>query len=388
MVNSVFNLSNLNGTNGFAINGINPDDRSGNSVSSAGDINGDGLDDLIIGADGADPNGDSSGQSYVVFGSKESFGAQFYLSTLNGTSGFAINGINPDDLSSNSVSSAGDINGDGLDDLIIGAGSASPNGITSGQSYVVFGSKKSFATQFDLSTVNGTNGFTINGINIYDSLGNSVSSAGDINGDGIDDLIIGAPFADPNDIRSGQSYVVFGSKKSFGAQFDLSTLNGTSGFAINGINPDDSLGISVSSAGDINGDGIDDLIIGADSANPNGDGDPSGQSYVVFGSKKSFGDQFNLSSLNGTNGFAINGINPDDRSGYSVGSAGDINGDGLDDLIIGAEYADPNGDSSGQSYVVFGSKKSFGDQFNLSSLNGTNGFAINGINPDDRSGYS
>ncbi|MEH2183176.1 beta strand repeat-containing protein [Nostoc sp.] len=386
MVSSVFNLSNLNSTNGFAINGINPDDHSGNPVSSAGDINGDGLDDLIIGADGADPNGDSSGQTYVVFGSKKSFGAQFYLSTLNGTSGFAINGIKPDDLSGNSVSSAGDINGDGLDDLIIGADSASPNGITSGQTYVVFGSKKSFGAQFNLSTVNGTNGFTINGFNIYDSLGNSVSSAGDINGDGIDDLIIGAPFADPNDISSGQTYVVFGSKKSFGAQFDVSTLNGTNGFAINGINEDDSLGNSVSSAGDINGDGIDDLIIGADGASPNGD--PSGQTYVVFGSKKSFGDQFNLSTLNGTNGFAINGINPDDRSGYSVSSSGDINGDGIDDLIIGAEYADPNGTSSGQSYVVFGSKEGFGAKLNLSTLNGTNGFAINGINPDDRSGYS
>ncbi|WP_306422108.1 hypothetical protein [Nostoc sp. CHAB 5715] len=381
MANSVFNLSNLNGTNGFAINGINPDDRSGNSISSAKDINGDGVDDLIIGADGADPNGDSSGQSYVVFGSKESFAAQFYLSTLNGTSGFAINGINSDDFSGFSLSSAGDINGDGLDDLIIGADGADPNGITSGQTYVVFGSKESFAAQFDLSTLNGTNGFIINGINQYDSLGNSVSSAGDINGDGIDDLIIGAPFASPNDTSSGQSYVVFGSKESFAAQFDLSTLNGTNGFAINGINEDNSLGKSVSSAGDINGDGVDDLIIGAPFASPNGTS--SGQSYVVFGSKESFAAQFDLSTLNGTNGFAINGINQYDSLGNSVSSAGDINGDGIDDLIIGAPFADGNGDNSGQSYVVFGSKESFAAQFNLSTLNGTNGFVINGFNKGD-----
>ncbi|MHC5736640.1 hypothetical protein [Nostoc sp.] len=386
MANSVFNLSTLNGTNGFAINGINPGDKSGVSVSSAGDINGDGIDDLIIGASGADPNGSSSGQSYVVFGSKEGFDAQLNLSTLNGTNGFAINGINTYDASGRSVSSAGDINGDGIDDLIIGAYNAFPNGIQSGQSYVVFGSKEGFNAQLNLSTLNGTNGFAINGINTYDASGLPVSSAGDINGDGIDDLIIGAPGADLNGNSSGQSYVVFGSKEGFDAQLNLSTLNGTNGFAINGINPGDFSGLSVSSAGDINGDGIDDLIIGASNADPNGSS--SGQSYVVFGNKGGFAASLDLSTLNRTSGFAINGINPGDESGTRVSSAGDINGDGIDDLIIGAFSADPNGSSSGQSYVVFGSKGGFSAQFNLSTLNGTNGFAINGINPGDQSGAS
>ncbi|MEH2067402.1 MAG: hypothetical protein V7K47_04395 [Nostoc sp.] len=381
-----FDLSTLNGTNGFAINGINQFDGSGTSISSAGDINGDGINDLIIGASGADPNGEFSGQSYVVFGSKTPFNAQFNLSTLNGTNGFAINGINEFEFSGN-VSSAGDINGDGIDDVIIGAGSASPNGINySGQSYVVFGSKGSFDAQFNLSTLNGTNGFAINGINSDDYSGISVSSAGDINGDGIDDLIIGAPIADPNGQNSGLSYVVFGSKGGFDAQLNLSTLNGTNGFAINGINQFDGLGKSISDAGDINGDGIDDLIIGAYRADPNGKF--SGQSYVVFGSKGSFNAQLNLFTLNGTNGFAINGINAYDNSGTSISSAGDINGDGLDDVIIGAVNADPNGEFSGQSYVVFGSKTSFAASFDLSTLNGINGFTINGINGGDNSGTS
>src|SRR4028118_657152 len=155
MFGPTFNLSTLNGSNGFAINGIATDDNSGWSVSSAGDVNGDGFDDLIIGARLADPNGIlGAGQSYVVFGSNSGFGASFNLSTLNGSNGFAINGIGVFDISGRSVSSAGDVNGDGIDDLIIGAQSADGNGITNaGQSYVVFGSNSGFSAGLDLSAL-------------------------------------------------------------------------------------------------------------------------------------------------------------------------------------------------------------------------------------------
>ena len=129
----------------------------------------------------------------------------------------------------------------------------------------------------------------------------------------------------------------------FGPTFNLWDLNGSNGFAINGIGPSDISGSSVSSAGDVNGDGFDDLIIvGAGFANPNNIF-RAGQSYVVFGSNSGFGADLNLSALNGSNGFAINGLAANDFSGWSVSSAGDVNGDGFDDLIIGAPFADPNG---------------------------------------------
>ena len=340
-------LSDLDGDNGFLISGVTAYDESGTSVSAAGDIDGDGIDDLIIGAPYA-----GTGAGYVVFGSDEGLAHPLSLSDLDGSNGFKINGVSAGDSLGISVSAAGDINGDEIDDLIIGAILAGTPGDYAGASYVVFGSDEAWAGSLNLSSLDGSNGFAINGVSDQDSLGNSVSAAGDINGDGIDDLVIGAPDADPNGDSSGASYVVFGSDLAWTSPLNLSGLDGGNGFAIYGVSAGDQSGISVSSAGDINVDGFADLIIGALLSDPNGD--DSGASYVVFGSDQEWTSTLNLSSLDGGNGFAIYGVSAGDNSGTSVSAAGDINVDGFDDLIIGAPLADPNGDGSGASYVVYG----------------------------------
>ena len=141
--------------------------------------------DLIIGAFGADPNGNSgAGESYVVFGEAGvgSTGA-LELSSLDGSDGFVINGIDEVDYSGRSVSGAGDINGDGVADLIIGANYADSNGNNyAGKSYVVFGGAGTGSTgALELSSLDGSDGFVINGIDGFDNSGRSVSGAGDIN---------------------------------------------------------------------------------------------------------------------------------------------------------------------------------------------------------------
>ena len=385
-------LSDLDGSNGFVLNGINGDnfsgDYSGRSVSNAGDINGDGIDDLIIGAYGADPNGiRDAGQSYVVFGGIDvGSSGTLELSDLNGSNGFTINGIDEDDFAGISVINAGDVNNDGIDDVIIGSVNVDSNGNSDvGQSYVVFGSiDVGSSGTLELSDLDGSNGFAINSIDFDEEnrFSLSASNAGDINGDGIDDFIIGAGIADTNANNSGQSYVIFGGiDVGSSGTLELSDLDGSNGFTINGINLFDFSGSTLSNAGDVNNDGIDDFIIGALQADPNGNG-AAGQNYVIFGGTDvGSSGTLELSDLDGSNGFTINGTNRGDTSGRSLSNAGDINNDGIDDLIIGASGADPNGnDGAGQSYVIFGGTDiGSSGTLELSDLDGNNGFVFNGI---------
>jgi hypothetical protein len=361
------------GTGGFRILGEDADDYAGFSVSSAGDFNDDGFDDLLIGA----PGTSSGGDAYVVFGSASPPAAVDLDAVAFGNGGFKMNL----GATGHSVSSAGDIDGDGIDDLIIGAPGG---GGDDGAAYVLFGTTTP-PTAVDLSDIQPGAGFKITGANANGNTGTSVSSAGDVNGDGFDDLIVGAPYYDIGLGAAGISYVVFGSATR-PASFDFGTaIPAGAGFYIMGETTYDQAGRSVSSAGDFNGDGFDDLIVGAP-GNDNG-GDYAGAAYVVFGSATPPAS-VDLGAIPAGAGFKITGENAGNRAGTSVSSAGDVNGDGFDDLIVGAPYYDGGGTDAGAAYVVFGSATP-PSSVNLDAIAaGNGGFRVIGENALDIAGFS
>ena len=398
---SVLNVSTLNGTNGFKITPNIAAGSFGNSVSDAGDVNADGFDDMVIGARN-ERSGDD-GASYVIFGQKENgFSGIFDISTLNGTNGFKMTGNTMYGYFGDYVSGAGDVNADGFDDLIIGEANYLGNPYAS---YVVFGKASGFASIFDISILNGNNGFKItdimggifgnsvsggdiNGDNyadliigarsesasyiVYGSIGNiispsirsninlanfsnsdgfvikgaatgdyagtSVSGAGDINKDGIPDLLIGAPWANAN--VAGGAYVVYGGQNG---TIYLETLSSSQGFSIQGDISSDLTGTSVSGIGDVNGDGIMDLMIGAPAAN-----DEIGQVYVVYGGQNS---TIQLSSFPSSQGFIIRGSSAERTTGISVSGTGDVNQDGIPDLLMGTKVSNDNFNAA---YLVYG----------------------------------
>jgi type II secretory pathway pseudopilin PulG len=305
-------------------------------------------------------------------------------------SGFATTGSAASIESGYSVA-IGDINGDGIPDLIIGAPYTTIGGNSnSGSVYVVFGTPYGFPDPLPLSSLNGTNGFELDGAAASNNVGYSVA-VGDFNGDGVKDLIIGAPGT-----SAGSVYIVYGSTSAWTSPQTLNTgagtiINGVKGIRLDGVTAGDKAGSAVA-AGDVNGDGYTDVIIGAPVRTTS-----TGSVYAVFGAANVSGTPtmkdgtHNWAStqtlsgtvINSTNGVVFNGVSSGDQAGFSL-ATGDINGNGTVDFIVGAPYRTTN---TGATYLVFGAS-SWTSPVALSGLNGTTGVIFNGASTNIYSGYA
>jgi hypothetical protein len=370
------NLSALTPTQGFVVlRSGSPGNQEGFGGGESGDLNGDGIDDLILVAPLADTGGGiDSGEAYIVFGTVGGPG-DVDVTTMSDAQGFRISGGAAGDWTG-AAASAGDFNGDGIEDIIIGARKADPLGrYTAGEGYLIYG-KLGGLGDIDLAALTPDRGFRLAGVGSFDYLGHAVSSAGDINGDGLDDFVIGAPFTGDG---IGRAYVIYG-KANGSFDIDLATFSPVEGFTLS-VPDDYLLAAAVSSAGDINGDGINDLAVSAERAGP-------GFVYIVYGTEGGLGD-IDLTAMTSEQGFRVGDFDLEQRSelGRSVYPAGDVNGDGIDDIVLGAPFLDVAArPEAGQAFVIYGKEGGYGD-IDLGDLTKDQGFAVWGASSYDGTGH-
>jgi hypothetical protein len=285
------------------------------SVATAGDVNGDGYSDVLVGAPLLDNGQADEGRVFLYLGS---------ASALSASPPWAQSGQPLDELGT-SVSGAGDVNGDGYADVIVGARRYDNGQTDEGRALVYLGSAAGLAT---------TAAWTVESNQASALLGSSVSTAGDVNGDGFSDVVVGAPLFDDGEIDEGMTFVYLGSPTGPGATPTWTAGGNQAGARFGG---------SVATAGDVNGDGRSDVLVGA-LFHDNGQSD-EGRAFAYLGSPAGLGATPSWTAES------------DQAASYfgTVGTAGDVNGDGFSDVIVGASSYDNGQDEEGRAYVYLGS---------------------------------
>jgi hypothetical protein len=288
----------------------------GSSVASAGDVNGDGYSDVIVGAFGYSNGESGEGQTYLFLGS------------ATGPSTIPAWTAESDQVSAQfgfSVASAGDVNGDGYSDVVVGALYYDNGEGDEGQSYLYLGSA---------SGLSSTAAWTAESDQAMAQFGYSVAGAGDVNGDGYSDVVVGANAYDNGENNEGRAHLYLGSASGLSSTADWTAESNQSAL----------FGWSVASAGDVNGDGYSDVVVGAvQYSNPE---THEGGSYLFLG------------AASGLSTIAAWTAESDQNAawfGCSVASAGDVNGDGYSDVVVGARYYDNAEGDEGRAYLYLGS---------------------------------
>ncbi len=313
----------------------------GRAATGAGDVNGDGYDDLLVGVERYDNGQVDEGRVYLFYGSATGLASQPAWSTESNVAG-AVFGY--------SASTAGDVNGDGYADVIIGAPGHTNGEANEGRAYLYLGSLAGLAATPAWMWESNQSGANI---------GQAASTAGDINGDGYADVIIGAPHYSSGQAGEGKAFVFYGSPAGLGSTPNWTAESDQAGAAF---------GCDAGTAGDVNGDGYADVIVGA-LYYDNGQTD-EGRAFVYLGS---------ASGLASTASWTAESDQDGAKFGVSASTAGDVNGDGYADVVVGAYLYDSGQTDAGRAFVYLGS---------ATGLNSTYSWMAEGDQPSAAFGMS
>ncbi len=335
-VNSAKSIKITSGTNGGPT--LLDGDRFGHSLASLGDLDGDGVTDLAVGALRDDTGDSARGAVYVQFLNANGT-VKSRVKIASGTNGGPV--LANLDYFGSSVASLGDLNGDGVTDLAVGAWEDNTNGIDRGAAYVLLlNANGTVKSSFKVaSTTNGGPALVD-----ADYFGTSVASLGDLNGDGVTDLGVGAFGDDTGGENRGALHVLLLNTNGT-VKGTLKLASGTNGVpALANI---DHFGISVASLGDLNGDGVSDLAVGATRDDTNGM--DRGAVHVLFlNANRTVKSSMKIASDTNGGPTLVNS----DYFGTSVVSMGDLDGDGVSDLAVGAIRDNTNGADRGAVYLL------------------------------------
>ncbi len=350
------NLASLGASQGVVINGADTSDLLGSSLDGAGDVDGDGAPDILIGArgEGFAEGQTARGSAYLLHGGP-ALPALIEIEAPAGATVRKLTGAAPSDDTGEGVSGAGDVDADGFADLLIAAERAPSGAATNGAAYIVYGGA-ALPAAISLGSL-GALGTVVNGQSNGDSLGNDVDGGGDLDDDGFADVVLGARTADVVAGQDkGRAYVLFGSA-ALATSINAGTIgSSTPGLVLDGIDMLDAAGSGVACGGDFDGDGVSDLLVAASGGDPNGDGG-AGEVALLLGRSTLASGTLALSALD-EDGVLLAGVLPSDalgsNAGHCLGFAGDVDGDGFSELLLGAENSDPAGSQSGSAWLVKG----------------------------------
>ncbi len=314
-------------------------DRAGWSAAFAGDVDGDGLSDVLVGAPRATASSPNAGKAYLYVGEEVLDAPSYALAD----STYIFSGENEGDLAGGEVASAGDVDGDGRDDLLISGYRNDDGGDKAGKIYLILAS--SLGAESDISLADADYAFI--GASADDQLGYlAISTAGDVDGDGKDDLLFGTGRNDAGGENAGAGYLVLSKNLSSDAPVSAAEAD----YVFLGEQPGDGAGSAASSPGDVDGDGLADVIFGA-WGNDDG-GDDAGKAYLFLGdSLKTTGGR-NMADAD----YSFQGKYTEDYAGTDLSFVGDVDGDGIDDVLVVAAGDKAGGENSGKGYIYSGAK--------------------------------